>query len=609
MTATFEDLGVPVRSVNWVNVHPGAGSDGADRVWATMGQQADGFFVLDVDPWSGESRQVHSRDAEAKYPTATCAARSGMLYVGAAYRGHLFGYDGDRLEDLGAIHPEQATFPCRIDEDADGRLWIGSYPGADLTRYDPSTRQFERFGPVDDVDMYCYPLVDRESGLIACLIKMTRQHVVLFDPATREKTEVGPSLTKEEGALSLVRGADGRLYVQSEEAAWVIDGKAARLWPEPVEEAPPPRLSDGSTFRFADAGAFLYRRLEVQPPTGAAQTVDVDYEAAGSEIFTLHEGPDGRVYGSSILPLHLFAHDPRSGETVDYGKASESGGEVYSMANHDGRLYLSSYPAARISVYDPSRPYEYGTSEMGNPRDIGRIDDVSYRPRSTLAGPLGRIWTASLPDYGLWGGPLAWLDPESGERRSYRDVAGEGSCYSLAWLEREGLIAVGTTVQAGTGTQPRAEEAALLLWDPTAEAAVGQGSPTGGLTAVNALVVDGQGRLVGTAVGEGRGIAFAFQPADRRFDILSEDLPGLPLDNGLQLRVGVVGVTDRAVYRVGKTGIDVVLEEDGAFDVAGPILDGWLYFAKNHRLRRLKLPDRVRQRTSISRLGYRLPKV
>ena len=33
-----------------------------------------------------------------------------------------------------------------------------------------------------------------------------------------------------------------------------------------------------------------------------------------------------------------------------------------------------------------------------------RIDDLSYLPRSTLTGRLGRVWTASIPDYSRWSG-------------------------------------------------------------------------------------------------------------------------------------------------------------------------------------------------------------
>ena len=109
------------------------------------------------------------------------------------------------------------------------------------------------------------------------------------------------------------------------------------------------------------------------------------------------------------------------------------------MGNLDGKLYICSYPGARLSVYDPSRPYEFGVAADSNPRDLGRVDEVSYRPRAMVTGPMGRVWIASVPDYGLWGGPLSWYDPGTEQFGSYRDIAGEASCWSLAWLVSPGF--------------------------------------------------------------------------------------------------------------------------------------------------------------------------
>jgi hypothetical protein len=585
----YEELGVPVRSVNWVRAHAGTSVDGADHVWATMGQQAEGFFVLDVDTRTGACRQVPCQEAKANYPTATCVSKDGILYIGAAYFGHLYAYDGHELTDLGAINSGQATFPCRIDEAPDGKLWIGSYGNADLTCYDPTSKTFERFGSMDDVDMYCYPMSDHRSGLVACLVKVTQQHVVLFNPVTRQKTCVGPSLTKEEGVIDLVRGSDGQLYITTDVGeAYVIDGDTARRRSEVVEVSDP-ILPGGASFSFSDAHTFLYKELELKGPDGKDRSICLDYKAAGSEIFMLHEGPDRSIYGSSILPLHFFAHDPKTTETVDYGKASESGGEAYSMANLDGKIYISSYPAARISVYDPQLPYGYGEDGTGNPRELGRIDDVSYRPRTTLAGPAGRVWTASLPDYGLWGGPLAWLTPDGADRGSYRDVAGEGSCYTLAHLEEQGLIAIGTTINAGTGTQSRETQARLILWDYESEKSVWDGTPVDGLTTINALLFD-SGQLLGTGIGEDLRILFSFDPEERAFTTIDEALPGRPLDHGLRKGPdSIFGVTNASLYRLRSDGIEVMYSEDGLFDVPGPVLDDHLYFATNHLLRRIPL--------------------
>ena len=55
---------------------------------------------------------------------------------------------------------------------------------------------------MDDVDMYNYPLVNKD-GTVACLIRQTQPHVVLFDPQTGNKKVVGPTTTKGEETIDL----------------------------------------------------------------------------------------------------------------------------------------------------------------------------------------------------------------------------------------------------------------------------------------------------------------------------------------------------------------------------------------------------------------------
>ena len=156
-------------------------------------------------------------------------------------------------------------------------------------------------------------------------------------------------------------------------------------------------MSPSNAFSFVDAGEQIYRTLRIRCPGGGESLFELDYRAGGSRIFYIHKGPDDCVYGSSILPLHLFRYDPGDGQLADLGKCSPATGEAYSMANLGDHLYISSYPLAILSVYNPARPYGFGEEEE-KPERPGRIDDLSYRPRSTLTGPLGRVWTASMPD-------------------------------------------------------------------------------------------------------------------------------------------------------------------------------------------------------------------
>jgi len=591
------DIGIPVRSVNWVRLHPGHDCTGNECIYATMGQQAASLFVLQIDPATGVCRQFVASVAEASYPTATVMARDGRLYVGAANIGRLLRFDPRKelLDDLGEIHRAAATFPCRMDEDEEGRIWIGSYGTADLTCYDPEKDEFVHHGPMDSVDMYNYPFVNT-GGTIANLIRVTRPHVVVYDPKSGARRLVGPVTVKGQDTLDLRRASDGRLYIVSSRGCFRIEGMEAIPVQQVPPDAPAPRLADGTTFSFVDEGPPPSKMLQVCKPGDPPRTFDLSYEASGSTIFCLHRGPDDCLYGSSILPLHLFRYSPDDDELVDLGRCSSTDGEAYSMANLNGHLYISAYSGAKLSVYDPSRTYCFGNELDSNPRDLGRIDDISYRPRSTLAGPLGRVWLASIPDYGRWGGPLSYYDPTTGQKKAYLRIAGDASCYTQAHLEELGLIAVGTTVLGGSGTKPRVEDVVLFLWDYRKEQKAWEGKlDLEGLrfTTVNALLTGPDGRLYGTAIAEaGPAMLFAFDPCARHFNHVACP-PGRPLDLGLQLGPDgkVYGFTSRCLYTLDLNSfkVDVVVAQDGTFDTPGPIIGERVYFATNHRLRAMQI--------------------
>ncbi len=589
MTAAIREIGIPVRSVNWVHLHPGQKQNGSPCLYAVMGQQAAGLFVLQIDIDSGQCRQFLSDLKDANYPTATCMSRSGRLYIGSAYAGHLLCFDPekDALLDLGAIHPEAATFPCRIDEDARGKLWIGSYPSADLTSYDPVSGQFHRCGRMDEIDMYNYPLVDQD-GTIANLIRMTRSHIAHFDPITGATKTIGPTVVKGEGELDLFRGEDGRLYIESSLGYYQIENGEANAVDALPARQPPPSLPDGTTFAFADAQEQRYHTLSLMAPDGQERRFELNYEASGSRLFYVHLGPDECIYGSSILPLHLFRHNPKDGELIDLGVCSSATGEAYSMANLNEKMYLASYPQAKLSVYDPSQGYRFGDDDGANPRDLGRMDELSYRPRSTLTGPLGRVWTASIPDYGRWGGPLSWYDPHTQKKGTYLQICGDASCYTLAWLKKQTRIAVGTTIHAGTGTQPKVEQAELFLWDYQSEERTWSGHLDRPYETINALLMGPDGRLYGTATGGETPTLFVFDPATATFTHYIDPPAGSPLDLGLQNGPDgqIYGFTQSCIYKLDPNTLTIttLIEAPNAFTVAGPIAGDTIYFAHMHQL-------------------------
>jgi hypothetical protein len=199
----------------------------------------------------------------------------------------------------------------------------------------------------------------------------------------------------------------------------------------------------------------------------------------------------------------------------------------------------------------------------------------------------------------MWGGPLAWYDPKTGEKKSYRNIIPDQSVVALAWLESPGLMAAGTSVGGGSGTQPKAKEAALFLWDPAKEEKVWSGAPREGTRTISALLALPGGQLYGIAAGrspEGKGFEeiFVFDAA-RREVVHSMPVPGgSALDNSLQLGADgkIYGLTSSLLYSIDpKTRtFEEIYRLPGEFEVGGPLVGKTLYFATGHRLRSLTLP-------------------
>ena len=276
---------------------------------------------------------------------------------------------------------------------------------------------------------------------------------------------------------------------------------------------------------------------------------------------------------------------------ADLDKCSSATGEAYSIANLGNDLYIASYPGTSISVYDPFQPYHFGNQPEHNPRDIGRVDDISYRPRSTLTGPLGRVWLASLPDYGRSGGLLSYYDPATEEKKVYYQVCGDASCYTLAHLPQQALIAVSTSISGGSDTQPKASQVTLFLWDYHTERKAWEGTLDRNVS-FNALVTGADGKLYGTVKGRrSTGSAFVFEPEYRTFTHLVDLLDGeRALDLGLQNGPDgkIYGMTSSTIYRLNPTDVSVPIEpviaSANGFDISGPILENEIYYAEGHRL-------------------------
>ncbi|MEX0332431.1 MAG: hypothetical protein AB3N64_13500 [Puniceicoccaceae bacterium] len=645
------DLGIPVKGVSWVRLHAGQTADGKPSLLATMSQTNGGLFVIDIDLDTGHCTQYAVQDRKnSSFSTATFRSlQTGILYIGSAWDGHLHQFDPNHpekgIEDLGLIS-EGVTFPTGITESLDGAIWIGAYPEASLTKFDPETKTLTPFGRMSESDKYLYPLAG-DDGSLAALVRVVRPHIIAIDPETGDYREVGPSITDTLDKTQYIRffkGTDRRLYLDSHTGQYRIEGKLL----VPVKHLPEPMagihaagehryqnplimpggwqahlMDDGGGRGSGDPRRIL---LSNKDPLIPSRILNLDWVGGGSNIHVIELGPDGNLYGSSYLPNLLYRASPDGSKLENLGQHTFATGQAYSATTLDGKMYLASYPQARLSVYDPELPLSFGIEGGDNPRDLGRMDDVGYRPNAMIATPDGKLWIGSGPDYGLKGGTLAWYNPETELKASHRAIIPEMSPASLLWLPESELILVGMSIEVGTGATITQFDGAFALWDPKTDSLVWAGDfGIEGLADVTSLAAAGDG-LVYALIGRGDHVVSAgapvIAPRVALIDVanrtlvssawLPDDFGPLSWHGSHSLRIGpggvVYGATGYCIFRIkpGTCEVERIWQRDlpeprsGAWhtalspntiDIVGPIVGNEFFFATGWRLRSITLPE------------------
>jgi outer membrane protein assembly factor BamB len=588
----FRDLGIPVKEAICLGVHTGVGKRGErDTIYLSFGQYNAPLFLLAVNPDTGEMRQFNGPLSSEMGAWGFTIDHENRIYLGSYYHAHLLRFDPEteRWDDLGQPGGEAESFVCALTTAPDGKIWGGTFPSAILFSYDPKSGKSENFGRMDPEQFYCYPTAG-EDGLVYCAIQFAKVDIVVFDPKNQTRTSLIPSEDRKPGRVSLVKGNDGKIYARlSPSDQWYRIEEREKLIGVSKPDIPssPPGLPDGRKFQLIEN-----KILRIQnPSTKEEKEISLEYEASGAFIFVVGLGPDGRIYGSSMLPLRLFVYDPKDGLLTNLGKAAFSTGESYSTGVLGDKLYLCSYPGARLSVYDPKRPLRFGPNEGDNPRDLGPIGEDQDRPRAMIAGPYGMIYIGSYPDYGQLGGAISVYDPKTGEKRVYRHIVQNQSIASLAYIEKFDLIAAGSSVKGGGGTRAVEREAKLILLSAKEEKKVFEVIPVSGAKTILSLAATMEGKLYGTTDNEK---IFVFDAekgeVQKVFDLEFKEPIEISLQSGPEDKL--YGLSKEAIFFIDPKDDRVSLLAKSPVPITSgmAILDRRIYYGSDANLFEFEIP-------------------
>jgi streptogramin lyase len=461
----FESLGIPVRVGGLMGCIVGPDGRGGEALYFNLNQAAAPLFLVQVNPDTGDARQFNAPEGPGAW--AFIVGPDEKVYFGTWESGWLLRFDPKQPEkgivNLGKPAASE-TYLWQFAIGKDGKLYGCTYPNGKLVSYDPATGKSEDLGRMHPNEMYARSVAVGPSGKVYVGLGTSKGDLVVFDPATKQhRSLLPPNLegAKDWSTVGVSQRSDGNVYAEFGTNLLRLDDETVTR----VNSAPPPparKLRDGREVIAFERGSFSLK----EPKTGKIVERKFKYAGAGDLIFVVGNGPGGCIYGSTAMPMEIFRYDPKSHRSEHLG--GMPGGEVYSLLEREGKLYLCYYGGAIMNLYDPAKPFwKYGTGADCNPISFGGVGDGHLRPRAMIYGPEGMIYIGSEPPYGQVGGAMAVWDPRQNKTvENYRHIITNQAIVSLAWEPQSGLIFGGSGNWGGGGTQPIEKEAKFFGFDP-----------------------------------------------------------------------------------------------------------------------------------------------
>jgi len=565
-------------------VGPGK-TPGSELYYASYLYDENTIGVISIDPATGAT-EVFTNPAKGEYGARNLAAGpDGNMYLGTLARAHFLKLDRKlgKLIDLGRPSPTE-EYIWDVAFGSDKRLYGVTYPGCKLVRYDPAQNKLEDLGRLDPTEQYARWVVTSKDGFVYIGIGTSRANIAAFNIKTGEHREILPAEAQITGIATVSRGRDGKLYGAVGKYAYRLEGwKAIPLaaGAKPVKPAPD-HLRDGRTLELSG------RTLTItNEKTHEKVTRQMTYEGEALPLFRITFGPDGGLYGSTILPIHFVKVDVDGHRVSDIGDLG--GGEFYSMINHNNRLLMAAYSGmSPLMSYQPGAPF-HPAEKDGNPVLVNYPDsDSGWRPQAMIAGTDGKIYLGATAGYGKIEGPLTVWDPASNEVRQYKPIVHDESVVSLAaWKE---LIIGGATPEGGGGSHPTQKEAHLFVWNPKTQQCEFDVVPVPGAWRITDLIAAPNGLVYGVA-GD---TLFTFDPQTRQI----ANQQKLPFLRGLPYNSVAVG-PDGRIWGLSGAGIfaidtkthaaSLVAQAPERITAGFDMRDGAIYFVCGSAVYRYKM--------------------
>jgi hypothetical protein len=303
-------------------------------------------------------------------------------------------------------------------------------------------------------------------------------------------------------------------------------------------------------------------------------------------VFRIGFGTNGVLYGSSVIPIHLFSIDLSNQHVKEIGEIGD--GEVYSFLSHGPRLLMAAYAGlAPLMSYAPEVPFQLAGSS-GNPTLVNFPGaDPAWRAEAMIEGPNGNVYVGAVAGYGKIEAPLTEWNVESGTVQLIPDIAKDQSVVSLArWHD---LIVGGTSTEGGGGGHPTQTEARLFILDPKTHKKALDLVPVAGHTNITDLITAPNDFVYGIA-GD---TLFVFNPKTREITSRQKLPFSRPIYNSVAIGKDgrIWGLAPDGIFAIDTRTNDVKLIVHTLQKITGGfgLQNGAIYFISNSAVYRYKM--------------------
>jgi hypothetical protein len=606
----FTDLGIAAPATESRGVVCTKDKNGRQIAIACLLDMSPVGSLLVTDIASGKTEQHYfpestgSEKWAAWVPYASLLSRNGRFYTFAGKSLIEFDIDRREITFCGVPAPTEECYTGSAMVDGpDGLIYAASYPHCRLVSFDPATKAMKDHGQLDSRENYPDSLAVDDAGWIYCGIGTARSNIVAFNPKTGRMHQMVREAARKLGTGRVYRAADG--FVYSEAGGLWYRMKSGKPKTIAKEKAAPPQPKGAITWGtqsgvFPDGQELVEYNLPERwlavkdKKTGLEKKIQILFQSGGAAISTLTVGPDGKIYGSSMHPMHFFRYDPIEREIFDLGPIKAiGGGNICAMAVQGKYVAGPSYSHGYFHLFDTTKPFRPEETNDPNPKIIAQFEGDITRPRTCLAHPDGeQVLMAGFMGYGRTGGGIGIVNLKTGQKQllTHEQAIPRHSTHTLKALPSGDLVG-GTSVLTPGGGHTEEKEGVLYIMDWQTKKVVFRAVPVPGAAEVFSLEVGPDGLIYGIASGSQ---FFVFDPAKKTV-VHRQDFSAY----GDLVRPSLLAGDDKKIYALFSKSILRI--EPGTFKhqkladspvpvTAGfAIKEGMIYFAAGAHLWRYKI--------------------